>query len=152
MIFFDESHHLGIDSDKDSIWRSELNALDPCMIIGTTASVSDNQNNILYSYDLKTCLNEHKYTKFVRMIPDKKPAMLTEEQYDHVTLKFGLNLLTQKQGYLDNYCDINRLSKKIKAVMLVACENIEHAETTTKWLQEYLGNKESVLLVHSKLT
>lgn len=151
VIFFDESHHLGIDGDNDSVWRTELNALDPRMIIGTTASVSENQNNVIYSYDLKTCLNEHKYTKFVRMIPDKKPTMLSDEEYDHVTLKFGLHLLTQKQGYLDNYCDINSVDKKVKAVMLVACETIEHAETTTTWLQEYLGNKESVLLVHSKL-
>jgi hypothetical protein len=151
VIFFDESHHLGLDDVDDSVWRSELNALDPRMIIGTTASVSENQNNIIYSYDLKTCLNEHKYTKFVRMIPDKKPEMLSDEEYDHVTLKFGLNLLSQKQGYLDNFCEINNVSKKVKAVMLVACESIEHAEAITKWLQGFLGSKDAVLLVHSKL-
>ena len=73
VIFFDESHHLGLDKEKeeDSVWRKELNALNPKMIIGTTASVTENQNNIMYSYDLKRCLNEHLYTKFVRMLPDK---------------------------------------------------------------------------------
>lgn len=151
VIFFDESHHLSLDDEEDSVWRSELNALNPRMIIGTTASVNENQNNIIYSYDLKTCLNEHKYTKFVRMIPDVKPPMLSDEDYDHLTLKFGLNLLNQKQGYIDNYCQINEVAKQVKAVMLVACEDIDHAEKTTRWLQEYLGNKDAVLLVHSKL-
>lgn len=151
VIFFDESHHLGLDDEDDSVWRSELNALNPRMIIGTTASVNENQNNIIYSYDLKTCLNEHKYTKFVRMIPDVKPAMLSDEDYDHLTLKFGLNLLNQKQGYINNYCQINDIANHVKAVMLVACEDIDHAEKTTRWLQEYLGSKDAVLLVHSKL-
>jgi type III restriction enzyme len=35
--------------------------------------------------------------------------------------------------------------------MLVACEDINHAKTTTKWLQNYLENKNAVLLVHSGL-
>ena len=69
VIFFDESHHLGLDAEEDSVWRAELNALNPKMIIGTTASVTENQNNIIYSYPLNRCLNEHKYTKFVRMMP-----------------------------------------------------------------------------------
>lgn len=151
VIFFDESHHLGLDAENDSVWRAELNALKPKMIIGTTASVSENQNNILYSYPLNRCLNEHKYTKFVRMLPDTKSDVISDEEYDHVTLRFGLQQLGKKQKYIDDYCRLNHVDKKVKATMLVACEDIPHAEATTKWLQNYMESKNAVLLVHSKL-
>ena len=127
VIFFDESHHLGLDSEQDSVWRTELNALNPKMIIGTTASVTENQNNIMYSYDLKRCLNEHLYTKFVRMLPDKKSDLISDEEYDHVTLRFALQRLETKQKYIDEYCRVNEVNKKVTATMLVACENKTHA-------------------------
>lgn len=151
VIFFDESHHLGLDAEEDSVWRTELNELNPKMIIGTTASVSENQNNIIYSYPLNRCLNEHKYTKFVRMLPDKKSDIMSDEEYDHVTLRFALQQLETKQRYIDDYCRLNCIQEKVEATMLVACEDIHHAETTTKWLQNYLENRSAVLLVHSRL-
>ena len=151
VVFFDESHHLSLDSDNDSVWRSELNALHPKMIIGTTASVSDNQNNIIYSYDLKRCLNEHLYTKYVRMLPDKKSDMISDEEYDHITLRFALQRLETKQKYIDDFCRVNEINKKVKATMLVACEDKHHAAETTKWLQNYMEDKDAVLLVHSGL-
>lgn len=151
VVFFDESHHLGLDSENDSVWRSELNNLKAKMIIGTTASVSENQNNIIYSYDLKRCLNEHLYTKFVRMMPDKKPESISAEDYDKITLRFALQRLDTKQKFIDDYCSLNGINRTIKATMLVACEDIPHAEATTKWLQNYLGSRNKVLLVHSQL-
>ena len=151
IIFFDESHHLALNSDEDSVWRAELNALNPKLIIGTTASVADNQNNIIYSYDLKRCLNEHLYTKFVRMLPDKKSDLISDEEYDHITLRFALQRLATKQKYLDDYCRVNKINRKVKATMLVACEDISHAKATTKWLQNYMEDSDAVLLVHSRL-
>lgn len=151
VIFFDESHHLGLDAENDSVWRAELNALNPKMIIGTTASISENQNNILYSYPLNRCLNEGKYTKFVRMLPDTKSDVISDEEYDHVTLRFAIQQLEKKQKYIDDYCRLNNVNKKVKATMLIACENIPHAQATTKWLQNYLENRSAVLLVHSDL-
>ncbi len=151
VVFFDESHHLGLDDDNDSVWRRELNDLKARMIVGTTASVSENQNNIIYSYDLKRCLNEHQYTKFVRMMPDKKTEAISAEDYDKITLRFALQRLDTKQKFIDDYCSLNGIDKTIKATMLVACEDIPHAEATTRWLQNYLGNRNEVLLVHSQL-
>lgn len=149
VVFFDESHHLGFNEEEDSVWRTELNALKPKMIVGTTASVSDGQNNVMYSYDLKKCLNEHLYTKFVRIIPDKRSETVSDEDYDHLTLRFALQRLELKQKCLDNYCELNGLKRRVKAAMLVACENIDHAEKTTQWLRNYLGSREAVLPVHS---
>lgn len=151
VVFFDESHHLSQDSEEDSVWQSELNNLSPKLIIGTTAYVEDNQNNIIYSYDLKRCLNEHLYTKFVRMMPDKKPDSFSDDDYDKLTLRFALQRLETKQKSIDNYCSLNKIENKVKAAMLVACEDINHAERTTLWLQDYLQSRDAVLLVHSKL-
>ena len=151
VIFFDESHHLGLDAEEDSIWRTELTSLNPKMIIGTTASIEEGQNNIIYSYPLNRCLNEHKYTKFVRIMPDKKSDVMSDEEYDHLTLRFALQQLEIKQKYINDYCRLNNITQKVKATMLVACVDILHAEATTKWLQNYLESRSAVLLVHSKL-
>lgn len=150
VVFFDESHHLSQDSEDDSVWHAELNALRPKLIMGTTASVKDGQNNIIYSYDLKRCLNEHLYTKFVRMMPDKKPDAVSDDDYDKITLRFALQRLETKQKSIDNYCSVNKIKNKVKAVMLVACVDIPHAERTTLWLQNYLQDRDAVLPVHSK--
>ena len=152
VVFFDESHHLGFDAKTDSIWRKELQALNPKMIIGTTASIDDFSNtNVIYSYDLRTCMNEKLYTKLVQIIPDKKDATMSDEDYDAIILRYGWNQLLYKQKVLNDYENANGLSKKVKAVMLVACQDIAHAEQVTEWFARFLGNKNAVLLVHSKM-
>lgn len=153
VVFFDESHHLGYDKKTDSVWHEEIQALKPKLIIGTTASVDkdDTKTNVIYSYDLCQCLNESLYTKLVRIIPDKKDASMNDDDYDAIVLRFGWQQLVYKQKVLDDYERANNLDKKVKAVMLVACEDIAHAEQVTEWFRRYLGNKQSVLLVHSKM-
>lgn len=152
VIFFDESHHLSMDPQDDSVWRSELLDLNPKMIIGTTGSIKEGQNNIIYSYDLKQCLNEHLYTKFVRIIPDKRPSSISDDDFDHLTLRVALNRLQFKQQCIDQYRRLNSVEKKVKAAMLVACSDIEHATSITSWLQNYLQDRDAVLLVHSRLS
>ena len=118
VIFFDESHHVGLDSEQDSVWRTELQALKPKMIIGTTASISENQNNIMYSYDLKRCLNEHLYTKFVRMLPDKKsPVLLVTsalngEGKSYVAINIAASLALLKKKVISNDKMVAKLSRK----------------------------------------
>ena len=152
VVFFDESHHLSFDTQDDSVWRNELLALSPKMILGTTGSIEDGQNNIIYSYDLKTCLNEHQYTKFVRIIPEKRPKSISDEEFDRLTLRVALKRLEFKQKCIDEYRELNGVEEKVKATMLVSCADIAHAIEITKWLQVTIGNKDAVLLVHSKLS
>ena len=152
VVFFDESHHLGYDSSSESVWRNEIKALNPKMIIGTTASVDDpSKTNVIYSYDLKQCLNERLYTKLVRIIPDKKDESMDDEDYDAIVLRFGWQQLMLKQKILDDYQKSNNISKVVKAVMLVCCQDITHAEHVAEWFRQYLNNKNAVLLVHSKM-
>lgn len=153
VVFFDESHHLGYDKKTDSVWHSEIRNLKPKMIIGTTASVDtdDNSTNVIYSYDLKQCLNESLYTKLVQIIPDKKDANMSDEDYDAIVLRFGWQQLLYKQKVINDFEKANYIDKKVKAVMLVACQDINHAEQVADWFKRFLGKKESVLLVHSKM-
>lgn len=151
VIFFDESHHLESDTKELSAWKTELLNLKPKFIMGTTASIDNpNVTNVIYSYDLKQCLNEHLYTKFVNIIPDKKTDGMDDADYDAVTLKFGLSRLQYKQRVLDDFCVSHNLPR-VKATMLVVCSDINHAKEVTAWIQQYLDCKEAVLLVHSKL-
>lgn len=153
VVFFDESHHLGYDKKTSSVWHNEVKALQPKLIIGTTASVDpdDTNTNVIYSYGLTKCLNESLYTKLVRIIPDKKDASMNDDDYDAIILRFGWQQLVYKQKVLDDYQQANGIDKKVKAVMLVACQDIAHAEQVADWMKRYLGNSRSVLLVHSKL-
>lgn len=152
VVFFDESHHLGYDSDESSIWRNELYNLNPRMIIGTTASVDDfERTNVIYSYDLVKCLNEKKYTKLVKIIPDKRDDAIGDEDYDHMILRFAIDRLNYKQQAIENYESLSGDKRDTKAVMLVCCQDIPHAEQTAGWLKQYLHDNDAVLLVHSEL-
>lgn len=158
VVFFDESHHLGSDRDEPSVWRREIRNLNPKYVFGTSASIDPKAHkNVIYSYDLKKCLNEHLYTKEVRIIPEKKDPSISDEDYDKMVLRFGLQQLQSKQNALDDYVLTNpydtrgRETRPVKAVMLVCCEKKDHAEEVTAWLRQHLNDKESVLLVHSGL-
>ena len=152
VIFFDESHHLSFDSDSTSVWRQELQSLAPKFIAGTTASVDDPSGmNVIYSYDLKQCINERLYTKLVRIIAEKKDETMSDEDYDMIVLRYAWEKLSYKQKALNDYRKANNIHENIKAVMLVSCEDIPHAERVTGWLRHYLNSPHSVLLVHSRM-
>ena len=152
VVFFDESHHLGYDKKTDSVWRNEIKALNPKLIIGTTASVDDaSKTNVIYSYDLCQCMNERLYTNLVRIIPDKKDAAMSDDDYDAIILRYAWQKLVYKQRVLEDYERANNITKNVKAVMLVACQDISHAEQVTEWMRRFLGNRNAVLLVHSKM-
>jgi len=153
IIFFDESHHLGKkDSDDSSVWRKEIRDLSPKLMFGTTASVGDGSNhNVIYSYDLKQCLNEHLYTKMVRIIAEKRDETMTDEDHDRMVLRYGLRRLQIKQAALEDYATINALQSVPKAVMLVCCSTKTHAEEVDAFLREHHHLRDSVLLVHSGL-
>ncbi len=157
VIFFDESHHLGADKKDPSIWRQEVRNLTPKYIFGTSASLDlTHHSNIIYSYPLVQALNEHLYTKQVQVIPSKRDKQISDEDFDKITLRFGLERLEVKRRSLQNFAGTTSeifYKKKgvFKPVMLVCCDDKAHAETISDWLKEILGSEEKVLLVHSGL-
>lgn len=154
VVVFDESHHLGTDRDAPSVWRREVRSLRPKYVFGTTATLAAGAKaNVIYSYDLQTCLNEHLYTKQVQVIPDRRDDSMGDDEYDRVTLKFAYQQLLAKQAAIDDFVQgrTDDPPAPIKPIMLVFCEKKEHAEEVANWLRIYLDDKDAVLLVHSGL-
>jgi len=150
VVFFDESHHLGIDPSNPSMWRNEVRELQPRFVLGTSASVPDpNTANTIYIYSLQTCMNEHLYTKMVRILGDEKDKYVTDEEHDKTVLRFGLMRLALKQSELDDYSSTHGGARPVKAVMLVCCVDQGHANDTAAWLKTELKDRSAVLLVHS---
>jgi superfamily II DNA or RNA helicase len=152
-IFFDESHHLGQrEAEDSSVWRREIRALEAKFMFGTTGSVGDGEtHNILYSYDTKKCLNEHLYTKMVRVIAEKKDGAMSDDDHDRMVLRYGLKRLGIKQAALDDHAKTEGLTRVLKAVMLVFCKTQDHAEEVVAFLRDTPELRDSVLLVHSRL-
>ena len=152
VIFFDESHHLGPNDVEDSsVWRREIRQLGSKFIFGTTASVDndDDNHNILYSYDIKQCLNDGLYTKAVRVIPEKVDSSMKPDDRDKMTLRYGLRRLGIKQAALNDYAKRRGGLQPKKAVMLVCCDTKDSAEEVSAFLENIPDLKKSVLLVHS---
>lgn len=151
VVFFDESHHLGNEASKVSAWKKEIYDLEPRLIIGTTASTSTATKNILYSYSLRKCLEEKLYTKQVQIIPEKLDPTIGEDEQDHIALKYSIQRLEEKEAAILNYVQINETARNPRPVLLVCCNDIQHAKQTFEWLQEHLGNGKFVRLIHSEM-
>lgn len=149
-IFFDESHHLGNENADQGAWKSELEALLPKFLIGTTASLVG-QSNILYSYPLKQCLNEKLYTKSVQIIADKVDQDVISTEQDQIALRFALERIAAKETALNDYAVARGLERTVSPVLLVNCMDIDHAKNVSDWLKEVLDFEDAVLLIHNKL-
>ncbi len=149
-IFFDESHHLGNENAEQGAWKSELEALLPKFLIGTTASLVG-QSNILYSYPLKKCLDEKLYTKSVQIIADKVDQDVTPAEQDHIALRFALERIDAKETALKDYAVAQGLESTVSPVLLVNCKDIDHAKNVSDWLKEVVDDEDAVLLIHNEL-
>lgn len=152
VVFFDESHHLGDSVASISAWKKEIYDLEPRLIIGTTASISaQGQTNLLYSYPLKRSLKEKLFTKQVQIIADKIDPSISEDEQDHIALRYAIQRRDEKESALQDYVVANGLTKTPKPILLVCCTDIAHAEVTSSWICDYLGNDSYVRVIHSEL-
>jgi superfamily II DNA or RNA helicase len=149
VVLFDESHHLGTDQRRVSSWRQEIRNLQPRLIIGTTASVPS-KTNILYSYDLKTCLRDKLYTKQVQIIGERLDASMSDEERDHVTLRYALERRQAKEAAVAEYASMRGADRTPLPLLLVCCANIQHAEQVYERLIEQVGSTH-VRLIHSEM-
>lgn len=149
VVISDEAHHLGGLTGTDAAaWTEAIRELDPKLHLLFTATPRLDANP-LYSYDLATCLQEKLYTKDVRIIARERPlgSDMGDDDWDRVTLEFGLNRLAQKKAAGLSLADFPR----VEPVMLVCCSDTAHADATAKWLVES-GHvqEEQILVAHSK--
>jgi superfamily II DNA or RNA helicase len=150
VVFADEAHHLG--AAETAVWTRAIGSLAPQVLIGMTATPrSGTGNNIAYSYDLQTCLREKLYTKDVRVIvrqrTDAEP--MSDEDWDHFTLDYGLQRLARKEAALADYHGAQPFPG-IQPVLLVCAPDTAHADEVGNWLIEHRGlAREQVLVTHS---
>jgi hypothetical protein len=150
--FVDESHHLGEMGRKEDTraWTAAVRELEPRLQIGMTATPSEEPGaNVLFSYDLATCLREKIYTKGVRVIVKQRSEGLADEDWDHQTLDFALDRLRRKAAAVAAYMGPVHFPKLTPA-LLVCAEDTDHANKVAAWLTGSRGlGEEEVLVTHS---
>jgi superfamily II DNA or RNA helicase len=152
VVFVDEAHHLGGMGDQDTkAWTEAVRGLTPRVQVGLTATPrSERGANLLYSYDLPTCLREKLYTKGVRVIVRQHSSEFDDDDWDHHTLDFALDRLSRKSAALTEFRGTTQFPP-IKPVLLVCAEDTKHADRVAAWLKSDRGLAEDeVLVTHSE--
>jgi superfamily II DNA or RNA helicase len=153
VVYVDESHHLqGGGSDDIKAWRAAVHDLKPRLQFGFTATpLPEAEANILYRYSLADCLRQGLYTKAVKLWVEQAPAKMSEEEWDRVTLDFGIQRLERKRLALRTFADEHPEFGFIEPVMLVAARDTDHAEEIAQWLKERRGfAPEELHVAHSQ--
>jgi hypothetical protein len=152
IVYVDESHHLqGRGSDEDTAWREAVKQLEPRLQFGFSATpLPRAETNILHSYGLAECLRDGLYTKSVKLWVETAPEDVSEDDWDKVTIDFGLQRLERKRNNLQTYADQHSDFVFLEPVMLVAARDTEHAESIGSWLKDARGlSDEEVHVAHS---
>jgi type III restriction enzyme len=141
VVYIDESHHLQGDGDEDTkAWQEAVSDLQPRLQLGFTATpLPDAQANVIHAYGLADCLRDGLYTKAVKFWVEQAPENVDGEEWDHVTLDFGLQRLERKRQALRAFSDEHHGFRFIEPVMLVAARDTEHAESVAQWLKDRRG-------------
>ena len=150
----DESHHLGKVANEDTrAWTQAVRDMKPRIVFGLTATPRRGEGvNVLHEYSLQEALRDKLYTKDVRLIvrQRKEADLMSDDDWDHLILDFGLDRLTRKEAAIAAYTGADPLPY-IQPVMLVAAENTQHAETVAEWLRLHRGlDDQEILVTHSK--
>lgn len=151
----DEAHHLGgLGKSEAAAWTEAVRSLKPRLQLHMTATPRQEAgSNLLYSYDLRTALRERMYTKGVNVIVRKRSErVLSEDDWDHLTLDFALQRLARKDEAISLYRGALPFPS-IRPVLLVAAENTQHADEVAAWLEAHRGfGSEEILVTHSRKT
>ena len=155
VVYVDEFHHLqGRRSDELTAWQEAVTELEPRMQFGFSATpLPDTGANILHSYGLAECLRDEIYTKAVKVWVETAPDDISEDDWDKLTLDFGLQRLERKRNSLRAYADEHSDFVFVEPVMLVAARDTEHADQVAAWTKDKrsLGHEE-IHVAHSHRT
>ena len=153
VVFVDETHHLATAGEDPAAWTQAIRELEPRLQFGMTATPRIEEGaNLLYSYDLATCLREGKYTKSVELIVEPADEEVGEADWDRYTIDFALKRLERKRAALKAEAETGSLDY-VEPVLLLAARDTQHAEEIGSWLRERRGLTEQELLItHSERT
>jgi superfamily II DNA or RNA helicase len=154
VVLADESHHLGVLAEEETrAWTRAIRDVKPRLQFGMTATpLAEPGMNLLYSYDLRTCLRDKRYTKDVRLIVRQRTEAdgISDEDWDHLTLDFALDRLARVEAAIANYTGPTAFPQ-MRPVALVAASDTKHADRIAEWLIEHRGfDGEQVLVTHSR--
>jgi superfamily II DNA or RNA helicase len=148
VVLMDEAHHLGgIGQREARAWTTAVRDTKPRLQFDFTATPRNETGvNILYSYDLRTCLKEKLYTKDVRVIVKQRDESVSDDDWDHHTLDFALDRLRRKEAALASRPP-EVAFPPIKPVLLICAESTAHADQVGHWLQTKRSIKPAEILV-----
>jgi len=149
VVMVDEAHHLGrVAQQETQAWTLAVRQIKPRLQFGMTATPQEQDRNILHAYDLRTTLREKLYTKDVRIIVRERSEreQISDEDWDHVALDFGLDRLERKDNAIQNYRSAHTFPN-VRPVMLVCAEDTTHAELIAAWLKNRRAFDDAEILV-----
>lgn len=154
VVFVDETHHLASVGEDPAAWTRAVRDLEPRLHFGLTATPRlDEGVNVLYSYDLPTCLREGKYTKAVAVIVEPADEAIAETDWDHYTIEFALKRLNRKRAALSAAAEARAEFEFVEPVLLLAARDTNHADEIGTWMRERGGlDSEEILVTHSERT
>jgi superfamily II DNA or RNA helicase len=154
IVITDEAHHIGTTNERDEnpAWLQAVQDLDSRLHIGLTATPRAGEGvNTVYSYPLAVALREKKYTKAVKLWIKNNEHDLTDDDWDHATLDYGLACLDRKRAAIKAYAEEHEDFPFIEPVLLVSAQDTNHAEQVAAWLKEERSlTDEEVLITHSE--
>ena len=152
VVFVDETHHLSAAGEDPAAWTQAVRELEPRLHFGMTATPRLEEGvNVVYSYDLATCLREGKYTKAVEIIVEPADDGLDELDWDRRTIDFALKRLDRKRAALAAASTFKEDFPDVQPVLLLAARDTQHADEVAAWLRDRRGlMDEEVLVTHSE--
>jgi len=148
IVLSDEAHHIG--NGGIGAWREAVSRLRPKLYLGFTATPKNAERKTIYSYGLNECLKEGRYTKAVKLWVEPKPGDLTDDDWDHQTIDFGLRRIEAKRAAISELRIARPEFPDVEPVLLVAARDITHADAIGLWLEKYRGlARDEILVAHS---
>ena len=132
--FLDEGHRYGQDANHQHAWARAVVDLNPKLVVEMTATPT-NESTILHKYTLSEALRDGLYVKNVEAIYEQRNQAVTDEEWDHLTLREGLKQLEIKKKAIEAFRTNYPERKKVKPIILVACRDTQHSQTIENWLQ-----------------
>ena len=154
VVMVDEAHHIAKGGEEETrAWTQSVRDLKARLYFGFTATPRTEAGaNILFEYDLRTCLREGLYTKAVNLIvKERDKSETSDEDWDHSTLDFALQRLDRKRDALRLRAESDQTFTFVEPVLLVCARDTAHADAVGNWLMERRGlGEEEILITHSE--
>lgn len=150
VIFTDEAHHLG--ADDEAAWTAAIDGLRPRLHFGLTATPKARAGiNVLYSYDLTTCLQEGLYTKGVNVLVDPRDETMSDEEWDRYTVDYAPRRLGRKRAAMRTFTERHPELEYVEPVVLLCARDIDHADEIARWLVDRREfQPDEILVTHSQ--